>query len=97
MAGESGGFWQLERVNRGRTWALVVKLILVLAGIGLGLDFLFHTVRFSGGRLSGLPLFTAAAVILVVARTLRANYAGADLVLGALHAHPFFPTTRRIK
>jgi heat shock protein HtpX len=88
MAGESGGFWQLERVNRRRTAALVAKLILVLAVIGLGLDFLFHTVRFSGGQLSGFPWFAAVAVILAVAQTLRANFAGAELVLGAMGAHP---------
>ena len=68
----------------------MAKLILVLAAFGLGLDFLFHNVRFSDGRLSGIPWFTAAAVILVVAQSLRAYFAGADLVLGALGAHPFF-------
>jgi heat shock protein HtpX len=88
MVGEFGSFWQLERVNRRRTWSLVVKMILVLAACGLGLDFLFHTVRFSDGRLSGIPWFTAAAVILAVAQALRANFAGAELVLGALGAHP---------
>jgi hypothetical protein len=41
VAGESGSFWQLERVNRRRTRALVMKLVLVLAAFGLGLDFLF--------------------------------------------------------
>lgn len=90
MAEESGSFWQLERVNRRRIFALVAALILVFAGFGLGLDFLFHTVRFRDGRLSGIPWFTAAAVILAVARSLRANFAGADLVLGALGAHPIF-------
>ncbi len=88
MAGESGGFWQLERVNRRRTWALVVKLILLLAAFGLGLDFLFHTVRFSDGRLSGFPWFAAAAVLLAVAHASRAYFAGADLVLDALDADP---------
>lgn len=95
MAGESGGFWQLERVNRRRTLALVVKLILVLAALGLGLDFLFHTVRLSGGRLSGCPLFMAVAVILAVAQSLRAYFAGADLVLGSLGAHPFLTNDRK--
>jgi hypothetical protein len=66
MAGESGSFWQLERVNRRRTAALVVKLILTLAVFGLGLDFLFHTVRISDGRLSGIPFFAAGAVVLAV-------------------------------
>src|SRR5208282_382692 len=88
MAGESGSFWQLERVNRRRTWALVVKLILAFAVFGFGLDFLFHTVRFSDGRLSGFPWITAVAVILAVVHVLRANFAGADLVLDALDAHP---------
>ncbi len=88
MAGESGGFWQLERVNRRRTWALVAKLILLLAAFGLGLDFLFHTVRFSDGRLSGFPWFAAAAVLLAVAHASRAYFAGADLVLDALDADP---------
>ena len=88
MAGESGGFRQLERVNRRRTWALVAKLILLLAVFGLGLDFLFHTVRFTDGRLSGVPWFTAVAVFLAVAQSLRVNFFGADLLLGALGAHP---------
>ncbi|HKN00751.1 MAG TPA: M48 family metalloprotease, partial [Candidatus Binataceae bacterium] len=88
MAGESGSFWQLERVNRRRTWALVAKLILLLAAFGLGLDFRSHTVRFSDGRLSGFPWFTAAAMILAAAHASRAYFAGADLVLDALDADP---------
>src|SRR5208282_3898155 len=83
MAGESGSFWQLERVNRRRTWALVAKLIRLLAAFGLGLDFRSHTVRFSDGRLSGFPWFTAAAMILAAAHASRAYFAGADLVLDA--------------
>jgi len=39
-------------------------------------------VRFSDGRLSGFPWFMAAAVTLAVAQSLRAYFAGADLVLG---------------
>ena len=88
MAGESGSFWKLERVNRRRTVALVVKLILVLAAFGLVLDFLFHNLRFSDEKLSGIPIFAAAAVVFAAARSLRAYFAGADIVLGALGAHP---------
>jgi heat shock protein HtpX len=90
VAGESGSFWQLGRVNRRRTRALVMKLVLVLAAFGLGLDFLFHTMRFRDGRLSGVPWFAVGAVILAVAQSLRANFSGADLVLGALGAHPIY-------
>jgi hypothetical protein len=90
VAGESGSFWQLERVNRRRSRVLVMKLVLVLAAFGLGLDFLFHTMRFRDGRLSGVPWFAVGAVILAVAQSLRANFSGADLVLGALGAHPIF-------
>ena len=86
--GKSGSFWKLERVNRRRTAALVVKLILWLAAIGLALDFLFHNLRFSDGRLSGIPWITEAALLLAVVQALRANFAGADIVLGALGAHP---------
>lgn len=88
MVGKSGGFRELERINRRRTWALVARFILVLAVFGLALDFLFHNLRISDGRLTGIPWFMAAAVTLAVAQSLRANYAGADLVLGALGAHP---------
>src|SRR5208337_1460888 len=88
MAGESGSFWRLERVNRRRTAELVVKLILAFAVFGLGLDFLFHNLRFSDGRLSGIPWITETAMLLAVVQALRANFAGADLVLGALGAHP---------
>ncbi|MGA7869332.1 MAG: M48 family metalloprotease [Candidatus Binatus sp.] len=88
MAGESGSFWQLERVNRRRTAALVVKVILAFAAFGLGLDFRSHNLRFSDGRLSGIPWFTAIAMILAIMQALRANFAGADLVLDALDAHP---------
>jgi heat shock protein HtpX len=88
MAGESGGFWQLERVNRRRTVALVAKLILWLAAFGLGFDFVFHNLRFTDGRLSGIPWITEAALLLAVVQALRANFAGADLVLGALGANP---------
>ncbi len=88
MAGESGSFWELERVNRRRTAALVVKLTLVLAAFGLGLDFLFHNLRFVDGRLSGFPWFMTAAAILAVVKALRANFGGAELVLDAMGAHP---------
>jgi heat shock protein HtpX len=88
--GKSGGFWQLERANRRRTLLLVAALILLLAAFGLALDFFFHTLRFSDGRISGIPLFTAAAVILAVAKSLRAYFSGADLVLGAMGAHPIY-------
>jgi heat shock protein HtpX len=86
--GKSGGFWELERVNRRRTWTLVAQLILLLAAIGLGFDFIFHNLRFTDGRLSGFPWFAAAAVILAVAQSLRAYVSGADLVLGSMGAHP---------
>jgi heat shock protein HtpX len=88
MAAKSGSFWQLERVNRRRTWALVAKLIFWLAEFGLGFDFVFHNLRFTDGRLSGIPWITEAALLLAVVQALRANFAGADLVLGALGAHP---------
>jgi heat shock protein HtpX len=96
MAGESGGFWELERVNRRRTVWLVVAVILVFAlfglGYGLAFDFRFHNLRFSDGRLSGIPifgpLFLALVGISAVAHMIRANFAGADRVLSALGAHP---------
>jgi heat shock protein HtpX len=91
MAGESGGFWQLERVNRRRTVTLVAKLVLLLAEFGLGLDYLFRTVRFSDGQFSGFPWFATAVVSVAVALALRANYSGADRVLGAMGAHPISP------
>ena len=88
IAKESGGFRQLERVNRRDTTALVVNFIVALAAFGLVLDFLFHTLRFSDGHFSGFPWFASAAVILAVAHSLRANYSGAEMVLGAMGAHP---------
>jgi heat shock protein HtpX len=98
MAGESGGFWQLERVNRRRTVWLVVAVILVPALIGLGyglaFDFRFHNLRFSDGRLSGMPifgpLFLALAGVSAIAHMIRANFAGADRVLGTLGAHALY-------
>ncbi len=90
MVGKSGSFWHLERVNRRRTRALVAKVILLLAAFGLVLDFLFHTVRLTDGRLSGIPWFAAAAAILAAAQSIRAFFSGADLVLGAIGAHPIF-------
>jgi len=88
MAGESGSFWRLERVNRRRTAELVVKLILAFAVFGLGLDFVFHNLRFSDGRLSGIPWITETAMLLAVVQALRANFGGADWVLDALDADP---------
>jgi len=88
MVGESGSFWELERVNRRRTAALVAKLMLALAGFGLALDFLFHDLRFIDGRLSGFPWITAVAVILALVKVWRAHFSGAELVLDALGAHP---------
>jgi heat shock protein HtpX len=86
--GKSGGFWQLERANRRRTLVLVAVLILLFATFGLGLDFIFRTVSFRGGRLSGIPWFAVTAVILAVAQSMHAYFAGAGLVLGAMGAHP---------
>jgi heat shock protein HtpX len=91
MAGESGGFRQLERVSRRRTLTLVAKLVLLLAEFGLGLDYLFRTVRFSDGGISGFPWFATAIVSVAVALALRANYSGADRVLRAMGAHPISP------
>lgn len=88
IAKESGGFRQLERVNRRDTTALVVNFIVALVAFGFVLDFLFHTLRFSDGHFSGFPWFALAAVILAVAHSLRASYSGAEMVLGAMGAHP---------
>jgi heat shock protein HtpX len=88
MAGESGGFRQLERVNRRRTVTLVVKLVLLLAEFGLGLDYLFRNVRFGDGGISGFPWFATVIVSLAVALSLRAYYSGSDLVLGKMGARP---------
>jgi heat shock protein HtpX len=96
MVEKSGRFWELERVNRRRTVWLVAAVILVPALIGLGyglaFDFRFHNLRFSDGRLSGMPifgpLFLALAGVSAVAHMIRTNFAGADRVLGALGAHP---------
>ncbi len=96
MAGESGGFRQLERVNRRRTVWLVVAVILVPAlicfGYGLAFDYRFHNLRFSDGRLSGVPIFGPLFLVLAgvsaAAHMIRANFGGADRVLGALGAHP---------
>ena len=95
MAGESTGFRQLERVNRRRTAALVAKLILLLAICGLILDFLFHTVSFRYGELSGFPWYMTAALAFAVALSMRANFSGADQVLGEMRAHPISPDGSR--
>jgi len=58
----------------------VVNLFLVNAlvalGLGLGLDFLLHTTRFSDGWLSGLPLFATMAMVSAVAHSMREYFAG---------------------
>src|SRR5208337_3377943 len=76
--------WTVRFLKNSESWA-------GRSGCGafsLGLDFPFHPVRFSDGRLTGMPWFMAAAIALAVAQALRANYVGAGLVVGALGAHP---------
>ena len=86
--GQFGSFREFERVSRRRTLALVAKLILVLAALGLGFDFIFHNLRFRDGRLFGFPWFAATAILFGSVRALRANFSGADLVMRAMGARP---------
>jgi heat shock protein HtpX len=87
MAGEPGGFRELERANRRQAAVLIGGQLLVFALFGFGLDLIFHAMFFAGGRL-GFLWFTAAAVSSATIYTLRTYYGGPGMVLGAVAAFP---------
>ena len=84
---QSGNFLALERANRRKTAELVLAFILLYALVGLGLDFVLHTLRVVNGQLTGFPWLMAAAVAIAAGESICAYFAGASWLLGSVRAH----------
>jgi heat shock protein HtpX len=86
-------FWTLERTNRRQTAMLVLVFLALFCALGLGLDFLIGTLRFSDGALVGFPVVTLIALAIGLVQSLVSYYAGAALILGSVHAKRLMPDT----
>lgn len=90
-----GGFRELERVNRRETALLVVVFLAPFCALGFGLDIVVGTVRIAGGRITGFPLLTIAALIIGSLQSVLSYYGGASLVLASAHARELTPDSPR--
>jgi heat shock protein HtpX len=88
-------FRQLERINRRETVMLVAVFLILFCALGFGFDFLAGTLRITGGRISGFPLLTIAALIIGSFQSLLSYYGGAPLVLLSAHARQLTPDSPR--
>jgi heat shock protein HtpX len=91
MVARRANFRELERRNRRETVLLVIVFIALFSALGLGLDFVFGTLYLKGGKLSGFPLLTFAALVVASFQSLISYFAGATLVLESAHARPLMP------
>jgi heat shock protein HtpX len=76
---------------------LVLVFLVLYCALGLGLDFLVGSLRFSGGGLRGFPVLTLAALIIGLVQGLASYYGGAALILGSVHAKQLLPDTDKHK
>jgi heat shock protein HtpX len=94
MSPGASDFRSLERSNRRRTAALIAVFVLVLGALGFGLDLLVGDLRFDqDGGMTGFPMLTIAALVIAVVQAFVSYYAGARLVLAAMHAARLSPAS----
>jgi heat shock protein HtpX len=84
-------FWEMERLNRRQTFALVIIFLLLFCALGFGLDFVVGTVRLRHGQLDGIPVLTLLALCVGTVQSLISYYGGAALVLMSAHARTLDP------
>lgn len=76
---------------------LVAVFLTLYCALGLGLDFLIGSLRFSNGTLIGFPVLTVAALIIGLIQALASYYGGAALILGSVHAQRLLPDSDKHK
>ena len=87
-------FWALERTNRRETAILVGAFLILFTALGFGLDILIGDLYVTGGgAIGGVPMLTAAALIIGIVQALASYYGGAALVLASVHARELTPDT----
>jgi heat shock protein HtpX len=91
MAEPRDSFWELERKNRRETALLVVVFLTLFTALGCGLDFVFGNLRIIDGRLTGVPILTAVALVFGSIQSLASYFGGTALVLASVHARPLTP------
>jgi heat shock protein HtpX len=88
-------FRALELKNRHRTVVLVIVFVVLIAALGLGLDFLVGDVRVRSGQLVGFPFLTLLAIAFGAFQSLFSFYGGTSLILLSVHARELTPDTPR--
>ncbi len=89
-------FWALERANRRETTILVGAFLILFTALGFGLDILIGDLYFTGeGAIGGVPMLTAAALIIGIIQAVASYYGGAALVLASVHARALTPDTQQ--
>ncbi|HEY6394642.1 MAG TPA: M48 family metallopeptidase [Candidatus Binataceae bacterium] len=86
-------FRALEAKNRRQTAILVAAFMVLIAALGLGLDFAARDFYIVDGRIAGFPVLTVAAIFFGACQALASFYAGNTLVLLSVHAQPLMPET----
>jgi heat shock protein HtpX len=86
-------FRSLERSNRRRTAVLIAVFALILGVLGFCLDVLVGDLRLDQEGVTGFPILTVTALVIAAVQALVSYYAGASLVLAAMHASPLKPVS----
>jgi len=88
-------FRELERRNRRETVLLVAVFLVLFTALGFGLDFVFGNLRMIDGHLVGVPILTAAALLIGSIQAVLSYYSGASLVLASVHARELTADTAK--
>jgi heat shock protein HtpX len=86
-------FRALELENRHRTVVLVAVFVVLIAALGVGLDFLFGDLRVINGQLVGFPFLTLLAIAFGAFQSMISFYGGTKLILLSVHARELTPDT----
>jgi heat shock protein HtpX len=86
-------FRALELENRHRTVVLVAVFVVLIAALGVGLDFLFGDLRVINGQVVGFPFLTILAIAFGAFQSVISFYGGTKLILLSVHARELTPDT----
>jgi heat shock protein HtpX len=89
--------WQEQARNRRTTVLLILGFVLLLALLGLGIDFFLHARGANGAALPGpfVPVAAPVALAVGVLQTVGGYYGGARAVLASSRARPANPADPR--